>query len=453
VAKVRIHTDAGYLDALVPDGADHGYVRFDAPIETQSLAIEVLELHAGNKDKQVQIAEVEVYGTDGVARPPVSLDPELSWAGWETTAWGGDELDHTIRQVFIYFSRPGATAEAGPPRRRFARASAVFGREGDDYALFERLYGTTCASSSGNYMLLDKRNRMSYALGELGGAGGQVYRHAEGHGFAVGWMNPDGQFTIKGIVEEGGKLKWKRPPSEGSEDGATQLRAWGFDPDPLPRGAALEGAVAGCHRGGAGELAPVISAAKLTAADQLDPSQWMICSVGTDTLYASAPCDAKARAYQLDAGGKIIGKHENKLADARGLRLRRTGDQLFVELSAKQGDTASLYLAEPGALTQLESNGALFVRPPKTCAPCKDAWNNPDAAMIDGEGDEGEYGDEGDDLDGDEYGPDDEVNNVDDEGGEDEFDVEEPEADPEEDESPSDARPLPPPGPTPPSPG
>jgi acetyl-CoA carboxylase beta subunit len=65
-----------------------------------------------------------------------------------------------------------------------------------------------------------------------------------------------------------------------------------------------------CIQAGTGELEPIIAAAKLE--DPLDPAQWMVCSVGGDTLYASAPCDGKARAYQLDAGGKIIGKHESK---------------------------------------------------------------------------------------------------------------------------------------------
>ncbi|PRP95541.1 hypothetical protein ENSA5_38240 [Enhygromyxa salina] len=423
VARVRVHTDAGFVEADLPEGANHAYVRFAAPVETQSLAIEVLGVHEGNKDKQIHLAEVEVYGTEGVPRPPITLDPSLAWVGWETTTWGGADLDHKIRQLFVYFARDGEDGEDGPPRRRFARATAVFGQLGDDYALFERLYGTKCEGASGNYMLFDKRNRMYYALGELGGAGAEVYRHAAGRGFAVGWMNDEGQFTVKGVVEEGGKLKWKRPPKAGVADGRAQLSAWGFDPDPLDRGVEHGGAVAGCHRGGAGELEPVIAAAKLATGGELDPAAWMICSVGGDTLYASAPCGGHARAYQLDGAGKLIGEHESKDADARGLRLRRSGDQLFVELSSKQGDSSSLYLAEPGRLVELERNGGLAVRPPSTCGVCEDAWLNPEAPASEG-------GSEEDSVD---------------EGAE-------PEPEPGADEAPEadEARPLPPPAPAPP---
>src|SRR5690606_37038016 len=106
---------------------NHSYVRFDAPIETQFIAIEVLETHAGKSDALVHFAEVEIYGTNGVPRQPIVLDPDLAWASWETTSWSDE---HTIRQVFINFARPGQTAvdpEQGPSKHRLARATAVFG--------------------------------------------------------------------------------------------------------------------------------------------------------------------------------------------------------------------------------------------------------------------------------------------------------------------------------------
>jgi hypothetical protein len=407
VAKVRVHTDVGFVDVDVDDGANHAYVRFDAPVQTQSLALEVLGVHAGDKGKQVHIAEVEVYGTEGVPRPPMTLDPQQAWVSWETTSWT-DDAEPKIRQVFVY------TGD-GTARRRLARATAVYGEAGDDYALFERLTGTNCGVTEGSYVLFDKRNRMYYPLNDLGGAGSMVFRHKAGRGFAAGWMNAAGQFTIKGIVDEGGKLTWKRPPKDGTEDGKALLSSWGFDPEPIPRGVPHGGAVGGCHQAGTGELEPVLAAAKL--GEGVDAAEWMICSVGSDTLYATAPCDGKARAYQLDAGGKIIGKHENKNEDARGLRLRRHGDALFVELSAEQGNTATLWLSSPGALTELERHGGLYVRPPANCGQCVDEWENPEVPIEEGiyeetsgeedfvpeiddeamiaDGEEGEEGDEG----------------------------------------------------------
>lgn len=434
VAKVRIHTDAGYVDAELPDGANHAYVRFDAPIESQSLAIEVLDVHAGDKSKLVHIADVEIYGTDGVPRAPMTLDPEQAWASWETTQWSDADAggEHTIRQVFLYALGPAAAAGEAPAKHRLARATAVYGLAGDDYALFERLNGTSCEDVDGGYVLFDKRSRMHYPVNDLGGAGAQVYRHTAGHGFAVGWMNDDGQFTIKGVVEEGGVLKWKRPPKDGVEDGKALLSSWGFDPDPLPRGVPLGGAVAGCHRGATGELDAISGVAKLDGAP-LDPAQWMVCSVGGDTLFASASCDAKPRAYQLDGAGKLVDKFEGKQADARGLRLRRVGDRLFVELSTERGDSASLFLAEPGALHQLERNGGLYVRPPSSCEPCTDEWLNPEGTIAEGEA----LGDEGDQVE----------EPIEDEEPEDEEPLDDEE--PVEDEaSQNDERPAAPPNPT-----
>ena len=381
-AKVRVHTDAGYIEASLSDGANHTYVRFAEPVTTQSLAIEVLEVHPGKKNNQLGIAEVEVYGADGVPRAPIQLDPADAWVGWETTAWGGPELDHTIRQLFIYFRRPGVGDADDVGRRRFARATAVYGQAGDDYALFERLNGTDCEAAEGGYVLFDKRSRVYYPIGDLGGAGGQVYRHAEGHGFAVGWMDDDtAQFTIKGITEDKGKLVRLRPPKAGVSEGAAELRSWGFDPKPISRGEPLSGAVAGCHRAGTGELAALEDVVESGAS--MDPAQWMVCGVGSDTLYTNASCGELALAYQLDAQGKLVGKHEGKDPDARGSRLRRVGDDLYLELSSKQGDSASLYLARPGALTQLERNGGLAARPPSSCRPCVDTWPNPHATDTD----------------------------------------------------------------------
>ncbi len=428
VAKIRVHTDAGYADVEVDDGANHAYVKFDAPIQTQSLALEVLSVHDGDKDKQVHIAEVEVYGTEGVPRPPMALDPQGAWVYYETTMWT-DDAEPKIRQLFVY------TGD-GTARHRLARATAVFGEAADDYALFERLTSTNCGVTKGSYVLFDKRNRMYYPLNDLGGAASMVYRHQNGRGFAVGWMNDAGQFTIKGIVEEGGKLTWKRPPKDGSEDGKALLSSWGFDPEPIQRGIPGGGAVAGCHQAGTGELDAVIAAAKLDAGQ--DPTQWTVCSIGGDTLYATAPCDGKARVYQLDAAGKFVGKHESKKDDARGLRLRRSGDQLFVELSAEQGNTASLWLAWPGSLLELERRGGLSVRPPASCGQCTDEWQNPEGSIDEGMGEE----------DGEEdY---DDIPEIDDEamiaeGEEEEDEGEESDEEPEEDDPP---QPEPPPTPS-----
>jgi hypothetical protein len=387
IAKVRVHTAAGYLDAELADGANHAYVRFDAPIETQQLALEVLDVYPGKADARVQVAEIEIYGTDGVPRQPIELDPSYAWLSWETTTWAASAAGHTIRQVFVNFAQPGLDGEP-PSSKRWFRASAVFGRGDDDYLLFERLHGTDCVATRGSYVLFDKRNRMFYPLGDLGGAAAEVYRHANGRGFAVGWI-ADGLFTIKGVVEEAGELTWKRPPAQAPADlvsARALLQEWGFEQTPLaraqPQAAGLSGAIAGCRSANTVELELLARVAKLERGAIADPSAWLACSVGPDTLFATAACGQRqpARAYQM-AAGALVGSLVSDGPDTRGLRLRRVGDRLLVELSRLDGDSSSLVWAEPGQLVELgggaRAGAGLFVRPPAGCMTCSDVWPRP----------------------------------------------------------------------------
>ncbi|WP_217909731.1 hypothetical protein [Pseudenhygromyxa sp. WMMC2535] len=415
VAKVRVHTDAGYVEASLQDGANHNYVRFSPPVETQSLAIEVLDVHAGNKDAVVHIAEVEVYGADGAPRVPMQLDPARAWVSWETDTWG-EGPEHTIRQLFVNYSPAKAEdPEAGLARKRLTRATAVFGRAGDDFLLFERMFKTDCEAHEGSYLLFDRRNRMFYPLVDLGGAGGQVYRHGEGRGFAVGWVSA-GRFTVKGVVEEGGTLKWKRPPKTPPEDPAALLREWGFEPTPMSRGESIASPPEGCHRAGGGEIDPLTAVAKLPDHASSDPSKWLICDVGSAKLYTQGGCGTGSHAY-LVAGGKLVGEQRSKQADDRGFNLRRVGEGMFVELSREQGASASLSWVTAEALVELESAGGLAVRPPAACASCGDAWRDPEASEVEGEDAPGEV---------------DEAAGLEDEEPEDEDEPEEVEA-PEED--------------------
>ena len=382
VAKLRVHTAAGWVDAELPDGANHAYVRFAEPIATQQLAIEVLEVHAGKTDAIVHLAEVEIYGTDGVPRQPIDLDPDYAWLSWDTTAWAATGSSHTIRQVSVHLAQPGADG-AAPTSKRLYRASGVFGRSDDDYVLFERLHGTDCADGEtrGSYVLFDKRNRMYYPLGDLGGAAAEVYRHAQGRGFAVGWI-ADGVFTVEGVVEEAGELTRKRPPKQAPDElagGRALLREWGFDPTPLARAQPRTGSIAGCHEADTDELATLLRAAKLDPTRREVPTAWLVCAVGPDTLYAAAPCGQPARVYQL-TDGAVIGSHVVEQANSRGLRLRRVGDRVLVELSAGGGDSSSLVWAEPGQLVELgqpRAGAGLFVRPPAACNECDDGWPRP----------------------------------------------------------------------------
>jgi hypothetical protein len=401
LAKVRIHTDAGFVDVELPDGANHAYVLFDAPVDTQTLAIELLDVHKGKTDSAAHFAEVEIYGTEGVPRAPIVLDPSQGFVSWETTAWDdGKSGKHTVRQTFVEFLRPESEVGKPPLTRRFMRATGVYGKAGDDYLLFERLFSTDCTETEGSYLLFDRRNRMFYPLVDLGGAGAPVYRHSEGRGFAAGWIDGD-RFTVKGVVEEAGELKWKRPPKQLPEDPLAQLAEWGFETTPISRGGSLTDVTPGCSKPTSADLDGMAKAAKLPMGGEFDPAQWLECGAGNDTLFVNAACDAPAQAYLVGLANALTGKYASKDADSRGFRIRRIDDArgtaMLLELSGDKGDSGIVYFVDTGVWHQLEKAGGLFVRPPSTCAPCKDEWGaSPDAELDE----TGESGAEDETLDG-----------------------------------------------------
>ncbi len=470
LGKVRIHTDAGFVEVTLPDGANHAYVLFDKPVETQTLAIELLDVHAGKTDSQAYFADVEIFGTDGTPRAPIVLDPSQAWVSWETTAWDdGKSGKHTIRQTFIEFLRSEGLAPGDPAKppgsRRFMRATGVYGKAGDDYLLFERMFGTDCSENEGSYLLFDRRNRMFYPLVDLGGAGAPIYRHREGRGFAAGWIDGE-RFTVKGIVEDAGVLEWKRPPKQPPADPMALLHEWGFETTPIARGGTLAAPPAGCSKPDSAGLDRMARAAKLPMGGEFDPATWLSCSVGTDTLFVNASCDAPAQAYAISSTDALIGKFTNKKADSRGFRLRRTGvgDSLLLELSTERGASSVLYWVDAGTFAQLEKAGGLLVRPPSSCASCMDEWGAVAAeetgegesdAGID-EGDEEEFVDEGDEEEFVDEGEADEGEADEEEADEEEF-VDEGDGAEEFEESdagdePPPRRPPTPPAPTPPTP-
>ncbi|MFV8749847.1 hypothetical protein ACNOYE_04800 [Nannocystaceae bacterium ST9] len=438
LGKVRVHTDAGFVEVTLPDGANHAYVLFDQPVETQTLAIELLDVHKGKTDPSAHFADVEIFGTEGVPRTPIMLDPSQAWVSWETTAWDdGPQGKYTIRQTFIEFMRSEGPVAANDPAkpplsRRFLRATGVYGKAGDDYLLFERMFASTCDESEGSYLLFDRRNRMFYPLVDLGGIGAPVYRHREGRGFAAGWIDGE-RFTVKGIVEEAGELHWKRPPKQLPEDPLALLSEWGFETTPISRGGRLAEPPAGCGKADAAAIDRLLTAAKLPLGGEIDPASWLTCKVGTDTLFVSAMCDAPAQAYSISATDTLVGKFVSKTADSRGFRLRRTevGESLLLELTTEQGASSLLYWVDAGSFAQLEKAGGLLVRPPTGCPACTDEWG-----AIDESAETGETGAEEGMLDGSDEEMDGEEDEAEEEEGEFTFDNDEGEGDDDEIELP-----------------
>ena len=383
IKKARIHTDGGHYELGFKDGAQHHYVVFDAPIDTQTVTLEVLELHKGNKTQTAHVAELEVYGGSGPKRPPLDLDPAQMFVTFETEAWKEGSAGGTIRLAFLEDAR-GAAAQ------RLMRGTALYGNKGDRYLLVEKLFGTDCTSYNGSYILLDQQTRMFYPLGKLGGMAGQVFAHGSGLGFAI--VGPDGAPEAqRAITLEGEELKIRRPSRKTKEDAAAARAEWGVGDDPLPRGP--EALPAGCVAGD-NKDAKLDALVELEGFEEIDPSHFVVCDLGegNTAIVGNTPqCSKSWIVAVVDADGEIAHQRRPKKADGRGVRVAKLdGVGLVVEATKKDGASADLLTVAPDGIETWQRGASLVVRAPGSCNACDDALLGGSAKIERGDGEEAE---------------------------------------------------------------
>jgi len=212
-ALVRLHSDAGYVDVQLPDGAGFRYVVFAKPIETQRLVLEVLGTHGGTQGKEIAIAEFEVFGTSGDRRAPLDVDSESVGLFHERNPWIERSGNYVIRHVFL-------TEGEGDEQRRFARGTAMLGKKGDRLLLIEDWMAYACTPPEGGnlreYSVLDQKSRLVYSLPAQAEA--PILRHPQGLGFAF----PNGEKSWFAVIE-GDDVRIA------STNTATQLAELGFE--------------------------------------------------------------------------------------------------------------------------------------------------------------------------------------------------------------------------------
>jgi hypothetical protein len=374
IRDVRIHTDAGWIDATIKDGAAHGYVVFDAPIESRTLAVEVAGTHDGRKSKTIHLAELEVLGTAGPRRAPLDLDPSASAVIFETEAWASKGEKHTIRMAFLEAVRPDGTLQ------RLLRATSLLGRKGDRFLLIEKLHGSSCGEHDGSYILLDQHTRMLYPLGTMGGVPGRVLRHDEGQGFAV---RPPTQSTgpFRAVVLEDGAVKIKYSPKQ-DDRAAKAQRDWGFASEQeIPRGGGhrLDRPPEGCKAAALDDMSEVF--------EGFAPTKVLACALDeshTALVATGGACIEQWSIAVMNDAGEVLHRQGMKQAEARGLRLARLhGAGLVVEASRAEGASADLFVVRPEGIELLAKGGTLALRPPASCDPCEDRFT---AELEDQEG-------------------------------------------------------------------
>lgn len=367
--KIRVHTDSGFVDAQISDGAAHEYVIFAQPVKTRTVTLEILEVHKGSKDAEVHVAELEAFGKTGPARPPMKLDPATVFVSYETEAWAKKGESHTIRLAFLDTLQPDGT------RRRLMRGTAVFGRADDRWILVEKLHGAGCDSVKGGYIVLDLDTRVPIPVGELGGAGGAVRRHDEGRGFLVDSPS-EGPAGMRGLVfaAEDDAPKKLRFSTKGKLDEAGQRAAWGFTGAPLSRGGHTPAdPPPGCKPGreASAKLDAIVDRERTP---EIDPAAWLVCELddgGTALVGRGDVCGSSFSLYHQAGDGTVTAAHAPDEHAARGLWLAKMpGVGLVVETTEKDGARGRLWQIDATGVHERFAGASLAVRPPAGCGDC-----------------------------------------------------------------------------------
>jgi hypothetical protein len=372
IAKLRVHTDAGWVDVELPDGADYGYIVFGKPVDTTSLSLEVLATH-GPKRGELWVAELELFGLGGVAREPLELDPARIVVQHDGPAWtsGRDRWDRG--PSFLE-----AVADDGS-HRRIMPGTAAFGRGEDRIVLIESLGATDCRIHRGEYYLLDRTTRVPAPVGDLGGLGGQVFRKLDGLGFVNGYVD-DVTARLAGVVLEGDTLRHRRTQRLAGVEGPATLDEWAMERQATPRGgAAMNRPPGGCTLGGDDTMTVFAQATGTKAPDT--PAEWMICELGGGRrafLSDHGPCGKSWEIVVLDGSDRPVLTRRTKRRGAR-LRVRRWSDEaLFVEVGGED-DVVQLLRVTATAVMELGAT-EFAASPPQACRKrCDDALHNPSA--------------------------------------------------------------------------
>lgn len=365
--RIRVHTDAGWIDATLDDGATHHYVVFAAPVTTRTLAIEIVSVRPGTKkDTPVVVAELDVFGPSGPPRPALAFDPTRAFVAFETDAWKAGASSNTIRIDFVELADPGGE------HHRYIRGTAIHGRPGDRFVAIERMYADDCTHAKGGYLLLDRTTRVIAPLGDLGALPGELLLHPEGLGILVRRPGEDG--SARAVVFDGTALVRHKPKQKQGETDAQLAARLGFTDAPVHRGGHPVGASADGCESGSTEAALVARVATATEAGAALPEDATICPLSQShrvVIGTAGGCGGRTYAAVIGPGDDIVGSMHTKTEDGRGAWWARHGeDAVVIEASSKGGARSALWRAEAGGIATLAEAGSLAVRRPPGCDAC-----------------------------------------------------------------------------------
>ncbi len=391
--RLRVHTEAGFTDALLADTNEPQFVLFAQPVVTRNLVVEVLEVFPGTaKVPQIHLSDFEVYGVAGVAREPLDIDPGTTVTVPSSTPWrkaGRATFDR--QEMFLHW------VDGDGNLHRFAEGSALRGTKDDRILLIERLSGQgECDAPRGTFFMLDTKTRVTAPLGDLDGVGGDTFRAVDGQGIAVGYK---GKLDTKlnGIFSDDGKYRRRQTPFRlDLRTGHDYFEEWGLDTHLVRREPpALNESIEGCTLGTEDVLAE-LEAARAAAnpkkrkkkprrrrgdEEANRPAAWQVCTLpgGARAFITDhGPCGAFWEMTVLDANGAVIAS-ETKKSERSFLRVARKDDNLLVQVG-DGSDTTSIWRVSPEGITEIAPGAMFAVQPPAACREnCLEPFPNPGA--------------------------------------------------------------------------
>ena len=375
--KVRLHTEEGWVDTILPDVQDYVYVVLGEPISTRNLGVEFLDFWDATDDT-LYLGDLEVYAVDGAPREPSKIDARRAFVTWEESPWKkqGDRWDP--QATFVQWVDPEGQV------RTFAPGSALRGRADDRLFLLERMEVGTCSRPTGTYFLFDRSNHMLAPLGELGGVGGDLYRREDGAGLVLGYVDEDFSSLTGVVLDEQGEYLRKRTALREDRRSKDPLGDWKFDRTPvLRRGVSLSEQPQGCQTA-SDDLLVELSKAKNDRKTESKPGEWQVCDLGGGTrafLTDRGPCGKSWEVHVLDAQGELMGS-ATRAAKGSHLRIVRVGpSELMVEATGMD-DSGSVIRLHPQGADVLTEHGALALPLPAGCRhTCEDQHPNPAAPL------------------------------------------------------------------------
>jgi len=365
--KIRVHTDGGWVEATLEDGAADKYLVLDKIVQTGTVAIEVLEVYPGKKGKGLWVAEIDAYGDRGEARPPLELDPARAVVSFETDPWKEGSKGHTARLAFL------DEVQADGRLRRVLRGTAIHGRATDRFLLVEKLFSATCEGTKGSYSLLDRETRMLLPLGEMGGIPGKVALRSDGTGVLV--TQTRDPLLASAAVLEGGSVSRLRPSKKKSETAEQFAARLAFTEPPHARGGHIPGAAPTGCKSGTSDPGLVGRIGTALALPDAPPAEASICTLDAThraVVGMSSGCGARWYAAVVGPAGEIVAEQHTTTDDGRGAWFSFAPEVgVLFEGTRDAGRTSNILRLAPDGVQVLVQGGALAVRRPKACDPCK----------------------------------------------------------------------------------